>query len=126
MKIAATYDNELIFAHFGHTENFKVYEIDGKEIKSSEVVNTNGTGHEALAVFLKNLGVSTLVCGGIGAGAVNALKQAGIIVYGGVSGNCDQAVRALLSGMLKYNPNPNCNHHHDGEHGEHNCSHHEE
>ena len=51
MKIAVTYENGLIFQHFGHTEQFKVYtEENGKLIKS-EIIDTNGSGHGALACF---------------------------------------------------------------------------
>jgi len=31
MKIAVTYENGQVFQHFGHTEQFKVYDVeDGK------------------------------------------------------------------------------------------------
>lgn len=69
MKIAVTYENGQVFQHFGHTEEFKVYDTEDKKILSSQVVGTGGSGHEALAVFLKNLGVKVLICGGIGGGA---------------------------------------------------------
>ena len=32
MKIAVTYENGQIFQHFGHSENFKIYETEGKNI----------------------------------------------------------------------------------------------
>ena len=69
MKIAVTYENGEIFQHFGHSEAFKLYEVEGGEVKSSEVVPTNGSGHGALAGFLRERGVEVLICGGIGAGA---------------------------------------------------------
>ena len=97
MKVAVTYDEEeMIFQHFGHTERFKLYDIENGEIVSSEVVDTAGTGHEALAEFLAKRGVQTLICGGIGAGAVQALGMAGIQVYGGITGLADYAVEALI------------------------------
>lgn len=119
MKIAVTYENGQVFQHFGHTEEFKVYDTEDKKILSSQVVGTGGSGHEALAVFLKNLGVKVLICGGIGGGARTALAQAGIDLYPGASGDADQAVEALLNGSLDYDPNTMCSHHH--EDGEHNC-----
>ena len=69
MKIAVTYENEEIFQHFGHCEAFKLYETEDGKVVSSQVVGTGGSGHEALAVFLKNLDVEVLICGGIGGGA---------------------------------------------------------
>lgn len=111
MKLAVTYNNGEIFQHFGHTEYFKIYEIQDGKIQESQVVSTNGQGHGALAGFLKEQGVTSLICGGIGGGAKNALADADILVYGGVSGNADEAVKALLNGTLQFNPNVTCNHH---------------
>lgn len=124
MKIAVTYENGQVFQHFGHTEQFKVYEVADGKIVSARVVDTNGSGHSALGGFLADLGVDTLICGGIGGGAQNALTEAGIRFYGGVTGNADQAVEALLSGGLAFDPNVHCDHHdHEGhEHGgDHHC-----
>lgn len=111
MKLAVTYNNGEIFQHFGHTEYFKIYEIQDGKIQESQVVSTNGQGHGALAGFLKEQGVTSLICGGIGGGAKNALADADILVYGGVSGNADEATKALLNGTLQFNPNVTCNHH---------------
>lgn len=116
MKIAVTYENGQVFQHFGHCENFKIYETEGEEIKSSEVVSAIGSGHGALAGFLKDHGVDTLICGGIGAGARNALAEIGITLYPGVSGEADANVEALLKGNLVFNPDTMCNHHHEGGH----------
>ena len=116
MRIAVTYENGEIFQHFGHTEEFKVYDVHDGKVVASEVVDTNGSGHGALAGVLTALKVDVLICGGIGGGAQMALAAAGIKLYGGVSGNADAAVEALLAGNLDYNPAVKCNHH--GEHGE--------
>ena len=122
MKIAVTYENGSVFPHFGHTEQFKLYEVEDGKLVASQVVRTNGSGHGALAGMLSDLKVDTLICGGIGAGAQSALAQAGITLYGGVSGNADDAVAALLSGTLSYNPDVRCNHHGHEHHGEgHHC-----
>ena len=127
MRIAVTYQNEQIFQHFGHTEQFKIYTAENGKIISSEVIDTNGSGHGALAGLLSSLGVDALICGGIGGGAQMALAQAGIKLYGGVSGSSDAAVEALLGGTLGFNPNVKCNHHeHHGEGhtcGDHGCGH---
>ena len=127
MKIAVTYENGQIFQHFGHTEQFKIYTAEGGKIIHSEVVDTNGSGHGALAGLLSALGVDALICGGIGGGAQTALTQAGIKLYGGVSGSADAAVKALLGGTLGFDPNVKCDHHdHHGEGhtcGNHGCGH---
>ena len=121
MKLAVTYDNGQIFQHFGHTEEFKVYTIEDNEIKESHILSSNGVGHGALATLLQEEDISTLICGGIGGGAQNALAQAGITLYGGVQGSADEAVNAFLAGKLAYDPAVHCDHHGHG-HGEgHNC-----
>lgn len=111
MKIAVTYDNGQVFQHFGHTEQFKLYVVNERGIVSSEVVDTNGQGHGALAGFLAGAGADVLICGGIGGGARAALAEAGIELYGGVSGSCDAAVEAFISGKLNYDPDAECDHH---------------
>ena len=122
MKIAVTYENGQVYQHFGHTEYFKVYETKDGEILSSEVVSTNGSGHGALAGFLKNLGVEALICGGIGGGARTALAEAGIKLFPGASGLADVNVAAYLKGNLNYNPDTVCaDHAHEHSSGEHSC-----
>ena len=123
MKIAVTYENGQIFQHFGHTEQFKVYEVNDGKITSSVVLPTNGSGHGALAGFLQQAGVNALICGGIGGGARAALAEAGIVLYPGVAGDADAAVEALAAGNLAYNPDTVCSHHHEDGHD---CGHHGE
>ena len=53
MKIAVTYDNGQIFQHFGRTEQFCIYDVQDGVVTEKTVVPTNGTGHGALAGFLK-------------------------------------------------------------------------
>lgn len=111
MRIAVTFENGNVFQHFGHTEQFKLYDITDKQIVKEQIVDTNGSGHGALAGFLTDMNVDTLLCGGIGGGAQTALAEAGIQLYGGVSGDADEAVKAFLDGRLSYNPNVHCDHH---------------
>ena len=135
MRLAVTYDNETgeIFQHFGHTESFKLYLVENGEIKTTQVMDTNGTGHGALAGMLKSVDVSVLICGGIGGGARNALAEAGIEVYPGAMGDADENVKSFLGGALNYDPDTMCSHHgadhtcgdHEGggcgHHGDGNC-----
>ena len=125
MKIAVTHENGQIFQHFGHTEQFKVYTVENGKVTDTTVVDTNGQGHGALAGLLKTIGADAIICGGIGGGAQMALAEAGIKLFGGVSGFCDEAVEALLAGNLGYDPNVKCDHH-DHEHGGegHTCGNH--
>ena len=124
MIIAVPYQNGMIFQHFGHSENFKIYTVKDGAVTASSVVSTCGSGHCALASLLINHGVDILICGGIGAGAQNALASAGIRLYGGVQGDADAAVSAFLGNTLAYDPNARCDHH-DHHHGaDHTCGDH--
>ena len=129
MRIAVAYEDGQVFQHFGHTEQFKLYDVEDGEIKAEQTIDSDGSGHGALAGFLKSADVDALICGGIGMGAQMALEEAGIKLYGGVQGSADAAVEALVGGSLAYDPEANCDHHghdhhHGGECGSHGCKDH--
>lgn len=113
-KIAVTYDNGVVFGHFGKTEKFKVYEVEDDKVVSSHVIDSNGAGHGALAAVLADNSVDVLICGGIGGGAQAALAEAGIELCAGAEGDTDAVVQAYLKGELE-NQGVTCNHH-DEEH----------
>jgi len=125
MKKTVIFVEGEMFQHFGHTEQFKIYYVENEKIVKEEIINTNGSGHGALAGVLAENNVDTLICGGIGGGAQTALRENGIKFYGGVSGLADEAVKSLIAGRLNYNANVHCEHH-DSEHGEkeHKCGEH--
>ncbi len=120
MKIAVTFENGNIGQHFGKTQWFKVYEVSEGQVTSAKIYSTGGQGHGALASVLKALGADVLICGGMGAGAKNALANIGVAVCGGVNGNADEAVANYLAGKLDYSAEANCNHHGD-HHRDHEC-----
>ena len=127
MRIAVTYENGEIFQHFGHTEQFKLFDVEGGKIVNEQVVYTNGSGHGALAGFLQAVKADVLICGGIGMGAQMALADAGIKLYAGVQGSADDAAKALAEGNLVYDPDAHCDHHghhHDGDCGHEHCGEH--
>lgn len=115
MKFAVPYENGEIFQHFGKTKTFKVYEVEDGSVVSTELLDAAGEGHGALAGQLGNMGVQTVICGGIGEGAQTALAEAGIEICSGAQGDADQAVEAYLNGEL-ISAGANCDHHHEEEH----------
>ena len=116
MKIAVPFSNGEVYQHFGHTEIFKLYEVEGGRVTTIDIVDANGSGHDALAGFLAGLSVNVLVCGGIGDGAQTALTAAGIEICSGAKGDADKAVEAYLRGELQ-SAGVNCDHH-DHDDGE--------
>lgn len=124
MRIAVTFENGEVFQHFGHTEQFKLYDVENGTITAEQIVDTNGSGHGALAGFLQAAKVDALICGGIGMGAQMALSEAGIKLYGGVQGSADAAAKALAEGRLAFDPNARCDHHDHHHEDGHGCGHH--
>lgn len=117
MRIAIPYYQGLIFQHFGHARQFKVYEIEQHQILMEMIVEPEGEGHQAVADFLRSIDVRVVICGNIGDGAMHALNDAGIVFYGGVTGLADDAITALVAGALAYDPSIKCDHHHDHDCG---------
>ena len=122
MRIAVAYENGEVFQHFGHSEEFKIYEVEDGHILSSETISSNGSGHGALASLLGDQKIDVVICGGIGGGAQAALAERGIELCAGASGNADEAVAAYLRGEL-ISTGANCDHHHEEGHscGDHGC-----
>ncbi len=121
LRIATSYENGQIFQHFGKTKEFKIYNIEEDKIVSTEICDTNGSGHSALAGILVFNDVDVLICGGIGEGALSALLSVGIRVYPGVGGDSDTQVLKFLDGSLEFNPGASCSHEHHHEE-KHECS----
>jgi len=103
MKIAVTYDNGQVWQHFGKTEFFKIYDVEGGKVVSSEVVSTGGRGHGALADVLAENGAEAVICGGVGSPMIARLESYGIKAYPGVTGDADKAVSDLIDGHLSVN-----------------------
>ena len=118
MKIAVTCENGTVFQHFGHTPEFAIYDVEDGKILAENVKSCGDSGHGALAGLLADEKVNVLICGGIGGGAINALKEAGILIVGGASGAVRTVVEIWLAGKLAVNLDFTCHHH---DHGGHDC-----
>lgn len=112
LRIAVTTDeSNNVFQHFGKTETFTIYEIQGKELMSKTALNSNGSGHSELVNLLAEEKINVLICGGIGMSAMEGLMDAGILVIPGAKGDIDVAVAAYLDGALEDSSQANCDHH---------------
>mgnify|MGYP000467748436 FL=1 len=69
IRVAVTYENGNVFQHFGHSEKFKIYDVEDGHIVKADVIDTNGQGHGALVGFLQAQEVNAVIAGGIGGGA---------------------------------------------------------
>ena len=113
MKYAIACENKQVFQHFGKCPGFLLVDIEDGTIVAESVLDAAGSGHSALVTLLKNANVDTLVCGGIGGGARNALAQVQIGLIAGASGATDQIIDKLIKGTLCDDPSGVCNHHHE-------------
>ena len=117
MKIALPTRNVQIDGHFGHCEYFTVFTTDESSIISQEVVaSPEGCGCKSnIASVLADMGVSLMLAGNMGDGAVNVLHHAGIEVVRGCQGDVTDVTTLWLSGELK-DSGDSC---HEHEHGCH-------
>ncbi|MBQ3685672.1 MAG: hypothetical protein II933_04740 [Candidatus Methanomethylophilaceae archaeon] len=109
-KIAVTYEDGQVFQHFGRTQQVKIYEIDNGKIVSTQIVDTSEHGHGAMAGYVKGFGATVIICGGLGDGARNSVRDAGLELVNGVSGDADAAVQAYIDGTL-VRSGGDCDHH---------------
>ncbi len=126
MKIAVpvTIENQ-IDGHFGHCESYGVFTItELNEIADvKRVQSPQGCGCKSdIASVLAADGVSIMLAGGIGGGAINVLNNSGIEVIRGCSGNATEVVKLYLKGMVE-DSGSTCQQH--GSHGNdgHQCNH---
>ena len=124
MKIAIPTRGNKVDDHFGHCETYTVFSIDeNKKIISSEILpSPQGCGCKSnIASVLKEKGVSVMLAGNMGGGALNVLNSQGIDVYRGCSGDVFQVTEAFLADKIGDSGEGCKNHEHHGE--EHQCSH---
>lgn len=126
MKIAipVTVENR-VDDHFGHCEYFGVYTLsEEKEVMDVQLVNSSqGCGCKSnIASVLADQGVSVMLAGGIGAGAINVLNSWGISVVRGCSGKAEEVVKEYISGRLVDSGN-SCHQHEQHQGQGHQCNH---
>lgn len=118
MKIALPTQGEQVDDHFGHCEKYTVFTVDeSRKVVEAEVVpSPQGCGCKSnIAAVLQEKGVSVMLAGKMGNGALNVLKSHGIEVIRGCSGFVSEVAEAWLEGRLT-DSGTGCVQHHDGTH----------
>lgn len=126
MRYAIAMKENQVFQHFGKCPSFLLVDMEEGQFLHKEILDAAGSGHSALVTLLQNANVDTLVCGGIGQGARDALARANINLISGAKGHVDIILNKLSKGSLQDDPSGMCNHHDEKEAhscGEHSCSH---
>lgn len=123
MKIAVASVGTEVGGHFGHCEHFRIYETAEGSITGEELVPNPEHQPGFLPNFLGDMGVETVIAGGMGAHAVSLFQQRNIRIVTGVQGDARTAVEQYLRGELQSTGAVCQEHHHDHE-GHHHDHHH--
>jgi len=124
MKVAVPSRAGEVDGHFGHCEGFSVFSLDerGGIVGEESVASPAGCGCESnIGGVLARMGVTHLVAGNMGEGAVRVLQANGISVTRGASGSAREAVERFAAGTLADSGTPCTGH--AGEHGAHGHAH---
>lgn len=120
MKIAIPTAEGRLFPHFGKAPQVTVYDVEDSHVTAKEVLAAPEHAHGAMPRFLQGLGVTDVVCGGLGAGAVNLLNEMHIAIHGGAPAEeVDKVMNDYLAGTLVYG-DATCHHDVCDGHGRHN------
>ncbi len=120
MKIALPVENGMLSGHFGHAPQFAIVDVEDGNVKGSQILSPPPHEPGSLPRWLSQLGVTQIICGGIGARAVELLSAAGIQVLAGAPVmDPALAVEEFLKGNLTGATGPTC----QGHHGDHACHH---
>ncbi len=103
MKVAIPTKGTVVDDHFGHCEAYTIYTVDANNaIEKTEMLpSPAGCGCKSdIAAVLQKQGVTVMLAGNMGTGALNVLKSHGLDVYRGNSGDVRQLVEAFLKGEI--------------------------
>lgn len=102
MKIAVPSRDGLVDEHFGHCKEFLVFRVEGEElVEEQSIPSPEGCGCKSgVAAVLARSGVTHLVAGNMGDGAVRVLGAQGIEVVRGASGSARVAASAFARGSF--------------------------
>lgn len=104
MKIAIPSRKNVVDDHFGHCEAYTIFTISGAyKIEKSEIFpSPQGCGCKSnIAAILQGKGVSVMLAGNMGNGAVNILQNHGMEVYRGCSGDVRRLAEAFINGDIQ-------------------------
>ncbi len=124
LKLAVPTRGNIVDSHFGHCESYTIFSVDeNKKIVNTEVMpSPQGCGCKSnIASVLKDNGVTVMLAGNMGDGALNVLNHQGITVYRGCSGDVRQVAEAFMKDQIN-DSGEGC-HHHDHEGEGHVCNH---
>lgn len=124
MKLAVPTRGNVVDDHFGHCEAYTVFTVDAnKKIEKQEILpSPQGCGCKSnIASVLREQGVTVMLAGNMGGGALNVLNRHGIEVFRGCTGDVRQLAETFLNGNVE-DSGEGC-HEHDHHDENHQCNH---
>ena len=112
MRIAVPSNGRNICAHFGHCENFNIFDTKEGQIAAENSVPNPGHKPGFLPNFLGDLGVAVIIAGGMGGSAAEIFGQRNIQVITGAQGDARKAAEAYSRGELNSSGEICREHHH--------------
>lgn len=114
MKVAIPYENNQIFQHFGKSKQVIIYTIENNKVVEKEVIDLDLKPEQSIANFVKNLGVSTLIVGHLGQGAIDSITNEGLTLIRGINQPFEDTIQQFIDGTLQSSTDEVCNHDHEG------------
>jgi predicted Fe-Mo cluster-binding NifX family protein len=105
-KIAIPTTNGELSAHFGHCEKFAIYEVTEDKVIKEEFVKPPPHEPGSHPAFLRELGCTSIIAGGMGSRAQQLFAQNNIeVIIGLKSDNLIGLVQTYISEGLKSGDN---------------------
>ncbi|MCD6112496.1 MAG: ATPase [Bacteroidales bacterium] len=82
-KIAIPTQSKILCAHFGHCDAFMIFETEDKKIISEDIVIPPNHEPGVFPAWLAQLGVTDVICGGMGQRAITLFNENKINVFVG-------------------------------------------
>lgn len=86
--------------HFGRVDNYTVYDTEKKQTTIIANTSSHKGGTQLPADLLREHGIDTMICGGLGRRAIQLFEQYGIEVYAGAKGTIADAIKQFENGIL--------------------------
>ena len=102
MKIAIPTRNGHVDDHFGHCAEYTIVDISDNKIVSQQTLpSPQGCGCKSnIASTLQQMGVTMMLAGNIGNGAIEKLNAHNIRIIRGCSGTIEDTIAAFIAGTL--------------------------
>jgi len=110
MKVAIPLADGKLCMHFGHAQQFGIYDVEGDKIVKGEFVTPPPHEPGVIPKWLNSLNVNVIIAGGMGSRAQQFFSEYGIkVMVGAQSGEPEQLIEDMLKGSLQLGANV-CDH----------------